>query len=100
MELILTYLKAQPIIVLILAVIIALIVVTIVKKLLKVMAVLSLVLCVYLGYMVYQGKTITLSRQQIEQYKDDRMNLLKDISPSQFMKYLEKADKIRNVLSE
>jgi len=50
--------------------------------------------------MIYQGKTITLSRQQIEQYKADRMNLLKDISPSQFMKYLEKADKIRNVLSE
>lgn len=100
MELILSNLKTQPILVLILAVIIALIVFTIVKKLLKVVAVLSLVLCIYAGYMVYKGKTITLSRQQIEQYKADRMNLLKDISPSQVRGFLEKADRIKNVLSE
>ena len=56
MEELLIILKAQPVLVIILAVIAGLIIFAIVKKLVKILAVLCLVLCVYMGYLVYKGK--------------------------------------------
>ena len=93
MEQLLTTIKSQPLYLIILAFLAALILYSIAKKLLKILAALSLILLVYLGYLVWKGDTITLSKQHIEKYKNERINDIKKSGPGEIQKLVEKAGK-------
>jgi len=100
MEQLLETLKTQPIFILVLAFLAALIVFAIVKKLLKILAVLALILVVYLGYLVYKGESITLSKKQFEQYKTQKINDIKNASPTDIRKIMDRAGKVKKAVTE
>ena len=93
MEQLLTTIKSQPLYLIILGSLIALIAYSIAKKLLKILAVLALILVVYLGYLVWKGETVTLSRQHLEKYKNERIDDIKKKGPGEVMKLMDRAGK-------
>ena len=90
MEQLLITLKSQPLYLIILGFLAALIAYSIAKKLLKIFAVLALVLFVYLGYLVYKGETVTLSKQHFEKYKNERIDDIKKKGPGEIIKLMNK----------
>lgn len=100
MEQLLETLKSQPVFILILAFLAALIIYSIVKKLLKILAFLSLILVVYLGYLVYRGETITLSKKHLEQYKNQKIDEIKKVGPGDMQKLMDRAGRIKKAVAE
>lgn len=66
-------LMAQPFFILVLAFLVALFVYALLKKLLKILAFISLLLVLYLGYLVYRGETIVLSRKNLKNYSEQQL---------------------------
>jgi len=100
MEQLLDILKSQPLYLLVLAFLAALIIYSIVKKLLKILAVLALILVIYMGYLVYKGDSITLSKKNIEQYKNQKITELKNTGPGDIGKLVDRAGKIKKAVSK
>ncbi len=73
MQRIVESLMAQPFFILVLAFLVALFVYALLKKLLKILAFISLLLVLYLGYMIYRGETIVLSKKNLKDYSHQRL---------------------------